>query len=231
MCETGGVQRRSGTTSGTDFVVRVALAIFVALLLAGCGTGDRDRAHGPASGASAPSRVALPRGQVYRDATWQFAIDVPAGWAIQHDFESSYLANGTWKTYAGPQSQGTPVVALVVPDSNRITDAEIRIGVSRSAAEVSRCTTPPDAARAGSQGHEMIGGLEFVTFAASDAGMSHHLDVHGYRVVHDGACYAIDLLVYGVNPQVFDPPATPPFSREQAFTLMHPVVESFRFTQ
>ncbi|HET9818997.1 MAG TPA: hypothetical protein VFP92_07540, partial [Rhodanobacteraceae bacterium] len=165
-----------------------------------------------------------------RDATWQFTIDVPPGWAIHHGFESSYLANGAWKTYAGPQSQGTPVVALVVPGSNRITDAEIRIGVSKSAAEVGRCTAPPDAVRAGSLGHQAIDGVEFTTSAASDAAMSHHLDVQSYRVVHDDTCYAIDLLVYGVNPQVFDPPATPPFSREQAFIRMQPVLESFRFT-
>lgn len=209
---------------------RVTLALVVAVLLSGCGSGNDPRAHESATGAPATSGAATPRGQVYRDATWRFAIDVLPGWTIRHDFESSYLANGAWKTYAGPQSQGTSVVALGVPGSDRITDAEIRIGVSKSADEVRRCTTPPDAVRAGSQGHATIGGVEFVTFAASDAAMSHHLDVQSYRVVHDGTCYAIDLLVYGVNPQVFDPPAAPPFSRDQALARMQPVLESFRFT-
>jgi hypothetical protein len=58
--------------------------------------------------------------------------------------------------------------------------------------------------------------------------MSHSLDVHSYRAVRRGACYAIDLLVYGTNPQVFDPPATPPFSRAEAFARMRSVLASLR---
>lgn len=109
----------------------------------------------------------------------------------------------------------------------QITDAEIRIGVSNATTEVHQCTTPPGAARPGSLAHKEVGGVDFVTFTASDAAMSHPLDVHSYRSVHDGVCYAIDLLVYGVNPQVLGPPATPPFSREQAFTYMRSVLATF----
>lgn len=202
-----------------------------ATLLAACAPGDNaDNAHAQATRAPPAARTSGTDTPTYRDATWRFSIDPPPGWAIHHDFESSYLANGAWKTYADPQSQGTPVVALVVPGSDRITNAEIRIGVSKSAAEVSHCTAPPEAVRPGSLTREVIGGVGFVAFAASDAAMSHYLGVHSYRAVHGGACYAIDLLVYGVNPQVFDPPATPPFSREQAFTRMQSVLASFRFT-
>ena len=59
--------------------------------------------------------------------------------------------------------------------------------------------------------------------------MSHHLDVHAYRTVRDGACYAIDLLVFGVNPAVYDPPATPPFSDAHAFKAMRETLQSLRF--
>lgn len=44
-----------------------------------------------------------------------------------------------------------------------------------------------------------------------------------------GASYAIDLLVYGVNPGVYDPPATPPFSDANAFAAMRTVIQGFRF--
>ena len=44
-----------------------------------------------------------------------------------------------------------------------------------------------------------------------------------------GACYAIDLLVFGVNPQVYDPPAAPPFSDAHAFEAMRSVLGSFAF--
>jgi hypothetical protein len=55
--------------------------------------------------------------------------------------------------------------------------------------------------------------------------------VHAFRAVHDGACYAIDLLVFGVNPEVYDPPATPPFSDARAFDAMRAVIRTFAFDQ
>lgn len=148
---------------------------------------------------------------------------------IRRDFGSSYLANGAWKAFVAPDSQGKPVVALVVPGSNRITDAEIRIGASRAPGEVDRCTTPPATVRAGSIATARINGTTFSTFDAADAAMSHRLDVHAYRVVHAGTCYAIDLLVFGVNPDVYDPPAKPPFSNARAFRAMHAAIQSLRF--
>ena len=186
-----------------------------------------------ASSASPTQRVtsAARSASVYTDTDWNFRIDVASDWKIEHDFAHGYLANGAWKTYAAPDPHGVPVVALIVPGSNQITSAEIRIGASRDANEVARCTAPPDSVRAGSLHSERIDGAEFTTFEASDAAMSHYLDVRSFRSVHDGTCYAIDLLVYGTNPQVYDPPATPPFSKEQAFARMRAVLQSFRFTR
>lgn len=160
---------------------------------------------------------------------WGFRIDAPPGWTLRHDFKSSYLANGAWKTFAGPDSQGQPALSLAMPGSNQVTDAEIRIGASRDPAEVQHCTEPPSAVVPGSVAMQPINGVAFTTFEARDAAMSHHLDVHAYRAVHGGACYAIDLLVFGVNPQVYDPPAMPPFPDAHAFEAMRAVLRSFRF--
>ena len=162
---------------------------------------------------------------------WGFRIDVPSGWTVRRDFQSSYLANGAWKSFAPPNSHGQPVLALAMPDSNKITDAEIRIGVSRDARELHDCTTPPSAVRPGSVETRNVNGVGFTTFEAADAAMSHHLDVHAYRTVRNGACYAIDLLVFGVNPAVYDPPATPPFSDASAFEAMRDVLQSLQFTE
>lgn len=169
--------------------------------------------------------------QVLESAAFGFRIEYPKSWSARRGFRGSYLANDTWKTYAAPESQGTPIAALVVPGSNRITEAELRIGVSRAPAEVRSCSTPPSSARSGSTELERIDGADFSKFAASDAAMNHYLDVHGYRAVHEGACYALDLLVYGVNPGVYDRPPTPPFSKDQAFAAMHEVLRSFHFTR
>ena len=162
-------------------------------------------------------------------AAWGFRIDVPPGWTVQRDFRSGYLANGAWKSFAPPDSHGQSVLALSMPDSNNITDAEIRIGASRDAREVHDCTTPPGAMRPGSIATRKIHGVTFTTFEAADAAMSHHLDVHACRTVRSGTCYAIDLLVYGVNPAVYDPPATPSFSDAYAFAAMREVLRSLEF--
>lgn len=166
----------------------------------------------------------------YADPAWGFKIDVPARWTIHHEFPKDYLANGSWKTFAGPDSSGTPVFSLVVPDSNHVTDAELHIGASKAAQDVRECTSPPPNVRRGSIDEVTVNGTRFTRFEAGDAAMNHHLQVHAYRSVHDGVCYAIDLLVYGVNPDVYDPPATPPFSDEQAFKQMQAVLATFRFT-
>jgi hypothetical protein len=211
-------------------LLRIFLAITVAASLAACNPDHDAGSHQPQASEALPSRTADAGVHRWRDTTWQVSIDVPPGWTIHHDFSASYLANGAWKTYAGPDSQGSPIVALVAPGSNHISDAEIRIGASRAPTEVRHCATPPDAVRPGSLSHETVGGIDFTTFEAADAAMSHYLDVHSYRTVRRGACYAIDLLVYGTNPQVFDPPVTPPFSRAEAFARMRSVLASFRLT-
>ncbi|HET6631730.1 MAG TPA: hypothetical protein VFG73_03375 [Rhodanobacteraceae bacterium] len=167
--------------------------------------------------------------QRYRSDRYGFRIDYPADWTAQRDFDHGYLANGAWKTYAPAGSVGTPVLALVMPHSNDVTAAELRIGVSSDADAVQHCSEPSGAVR-GAVGHATLAGTRFTRFEAADAAMSHYLTVHSYRAVHDGRCYAIDLLVTGTNPQVYDPPATPPFSRDQAFARLHAVLQGFRFT-
>lgn len=180
---------------------------------------------------SAPAVTSIPHSPQFASKRWGFTIAYPADSQVQRDFRHSYLQTGTWKTYAAPDSRGLPVIALTMPGSNHITDAEVRIGVSDNGLELAQCTTPPQAVRKGSVGEVVVNGIPFTHFEAGDAAMSHYLDVHGYRVVHAGTCYAIDLLVYGTNPEVYSPPAKPPFTREQAFTRMRAVLDTFRFTK
>ncbi|MGH8213405.1 MAG: hypothetical protein ACREPP_09285 [Rhodanobacteraceae bacterium] len=207
-----------------------AVSLALALLQCACAPSGEDGGKNAPTAriAASPAPHASAAGG-YTDSPWGFHMDAPPGWKIRHDFTHEYLANDSWKTYAAPDSRGTAVVSLTLPGSNEITSAEIRVGASRDAREIAQCTEPPDSFRAGSLHHERIGDIDFTAFDAADAAMSHYLDVHGYRALHDGACYAIDLLVYGTNPQVYDPPAMPPFSKEQATARMMPVLRTFRF--
>lgn len=223
-----------GCRASDGILVTLLLASCVALTACSAGNRDQSSATRLDAGAQAVIASATPTRTHNRSLTndaWGFRIEAPQGWGVRHDFRSSYLANGTWKTFAPPDSQGKPILALTVPGSNRISDAELRIGASRAADEVRRCATPPSALRPGSVATQRINGVAFTTFEAGDAAMSHHLEVHAWRVVHDGTCYAVDLLVFGVNPQVYDPPATLPFSNAQAFTRMRAVLETFGFTR
>lgn len=207
---------------------RVSLLVASCVTLSACsGGGTADTPPPQPTPATIASKA--PASHAFVNRAWGFHIDVPSGWTLRRDFQSGYLANGAWKTFAAPDSRGEPILSLAVPGSNHITDAEIRIGASRDPAEVRSCTKPPSAAVAGSVAVQRIDGVALTTFEAADAAMSHHLTVHAWRVVRGGACYAIDLLVFGVNPQVYDPPATPPFSDAHAFAAMHAVIRSFGF--
>lgn len=167
----------------------------------------------------------------YVDPVAGFRIDFPRNWRPRRGFDTRYLANDAWKTYAASDSQGTSLLALTMPGSNHVTAAEIRIGISKSANELRGCTQPPDAAQPATLTQTRIGNAQFTSFEAGDAAMSHYLNVHSFRTAHDGACYAIDLLVIGTNPHVFDPPVTPPFEKDAAFARMQRILRSFRFTR
>ena len=140
------------------------------------------------------------------------------------------MDSGTWKAYADPDSHGKPILALVLRGSNKITAAELRIGVSTQPREVAHCSGRPSAA-VGASDQATINGTTFTHFHARDAAMSHYLEVQAYRVVHEERCYAIDLWITGTNPQVYDPPATPPFSRADAMRRLHVLLGTFRFNQ
>ncbi len=159
--------------------------------------------------ASTPTSTA---GATYADPQHRFAIATPADTTLRHDFRRSYFGNAAWKAFADPDSQGTPAAALVLDGSNTITAAELRIGTSEDDNAVAHCLDVPDS------------GVP----SKGDAAMSHYRDVEGYRAVDAGRCYAIDLMISGTRPEVFDPPATPPFPAAKARQKLHDAVQGFR---
>lgn len=197
---------------------RAAISLSAAplLLMAGC-TAVASSPHGAM--------------HTFTSRSYGIAITYPADFVASTTFPRNYLSNGAWEVYAGPHSKGRPIVALVLAGSNSVTDAELRIGASRDPQAVRDCTRPPAAVRPGSVGPVRLDGVRFTRFEADDAAMSHYLLTRGYRAVHDGACYAIDLIVFGTNPAVYDPPRKPPFSHAQAFARLRQALRGFRFTR
>ncbi|HET7371611.1 MAG TPA: copper resistance protein NlpE [Gammaproteobacteria bacterium] len=177
-----------------------------------------------------PAPGAPPHQKTFTSDRYGIRLTYPADLVLHRSFKSSYLAANGWKTYVGPDAPpGRPMVALVMPGSNKITDGELRIGVSRDPAAVATCMRLPNAARPGTQTQVTIDGVPFTSFKAADAAMSHYLTVRSFRGMHRGTCYAFDVLVFGTNPMMYSPPATLPFSKDAVFETLVPVVMQIRF--
>lgn len=133
----------------------------------------------------------------------------------------------SWKLFAGQDSVGTPLVGVVLDGSNKITSGEMRIGSSDNAASVAACLAlPAEAAGPASPDAVEIGGVPFTHFKVADAAMSHYVSADSYRAVRNGTCYAIDLVVAGTRPEVYDPPRIPPFSQQQAQARLSKALDS-----
>ncbi len=134
---------------------------------------------------------------------------------LRRDFTRSYLALDGWKLFDASGSKGSPLAALVLDGSNEVTAAELRLGRSDDAGAVADCLTPP-AEATGPVDTVDVGSVSFTHFPVGDAAMSHYVSAESYRAVQQGRCYAIDLVVAGTRPEVYDPPRTPPFSNDEA---------------
>ena len=167
---------------------------------------------------------------VFTEATPGIALDAVPGMQLRHDFTRSYLALDSWKLFAGLGSTGTPLAALVLEGSNEVTAAELRLGRSDDAVAVQQCLDlPPEATSAADT--VQIDGVPFTHFSAGDAAMSHYVSAESYRAVQHGRCYAIDLVVAGTRPEVYDPPRQPPFSNEEAKQKLATALEAVHWVR
>lgn len=199
--------------------IRVTLiSTAMAVLAAACSQQAADAAAGTRTAPKAPPATAAAAGgggQAFADPAAGIVLHTVPHTTVRRDFKRGYLALDHWKLYPAAGSTGTPLVAMVLDGSNVVTAAEMRIGRSTGEADIKACTTPPQEAT-GPVGSVEVGGVPFVHFSVSDAAMSHYLSAESYRAVHRGTCYAIDLIVAGTRPEVYDPPRIPPFTQDQA---------------
>lgn len=188
----------------------------------------------PGACAQAPTAAlaaATAAGSPVVDRAHGIAIAIPQGMHLQRNFRRDHLADVGWKTFAPADSHGEPVLALALDGSNAITAAELRIGVGNDAQALAHCRDVPASGVPPETAEVMLAGVSFLRFHATDAAMSHFLDVEAYRAVHAGRCYAIDLLITGTRPEVYDPPATPPFDHVVAWVKLRRALAGLRFTE
>lgn len=205
----------------SNMAIKAGLVASVVLFLL---TGCAQQAVSPYRGASSAALA------TFTSAQSGFTLTYPDALELKRDFNRPFHTVGGWKTYMGLEApRGHAVMALVVPGSGATIDAELRIGVSRNANALALCTQLPTTAHAGSKHTVMISGVPFTAFVASDYGSGHHLTVHSFRAVHWNTCYAIDVLVFG-RTAALSGSGDLPFSRDEAFARLLPVVRHFRFT-
>ena len=156
------------------------------------------------------------------------ALAAVPGMELRRDFTRSYLTLDDWKLFDASGSKGSPLAALVLDGSNEVTAAELRLGRSDDAGAVADCLTPP-AEATGPVDTVDVGGVSFTHFPVGDAAMSHYVSADSYRAVQQGRCYAIDLVVAGTRPEVYDPPREPPFSNELAKQKLREALNSIHW--
>lgn len=153
------------------------------------------------------------------------------GFELQQHFRRSYFGGDQWKSFAGPDSVGRPLAALVLHGSNEVTAAELRLGSSNNAGALAECVQAANSAETSRTEEVRIDGQVFHHFHAADAAMSHYLDVDAYRAVRHGHCIAIDLVIVGTRPEVYDPPRMPPFDQATAKARLQQALAAVRITR
>ncbi|OHV12900.1 hypothetical protein [Kushneria phosphatilytica] len=143
----------------------------------------------------------------------------------------SYFGSHGWNSFVSSDSPGKRLLTLQLPESDDISRAQWRLGISHDSMAVYRCLAPAESATSNSEGTATIDGHRFITFKANEAGMNHYRTIHAYRSVIDGTCYAIDLVVEGVNGKVYDPPRKPPFSQAQALKRLQQINDKLQLEE
>lgn len=191
--------------------------LFVGAVLAGLAAC----AHIPESNGPGAAR--------FDSAEYDVAMVYPASLRVMRGFESSYFLQQRWNPDAAPGVPGEGVLTLTLPESNKLTTGELRLGVSDDSQAVDDCALPNDG-NAGTVSHVVIDGVTFKRRDTGDAGMNHHLSRQAYRGVAHGHCYAIDLIVDGTNPSVYPGDPTPPFTQKAAFKRLTALLDGLTFS-
>ncbi|MCU5783773.1 hypothetical protein MA04_03073 [Alcanivorax balearicus MACL04] len=197
---------------------RIATPLLVALLiLAGCdSTGETGTKASPNAFHSDEYGIGL-------------AYDNHQAHAVTET--GGYFGDPTWRLDAEADAPGERLLVLRLNDSDEILTGELRLGVSRDPDQVKHCTRPGALATSSETGTTELDGALFTTYRGGDAAMNHFQNLRAYRAVHQSTCYAIDLVLQGTNPEVYDPPREAPFSREEGFARLKALLSGVAFDE
>lgn len=177
----------------------------------------------------------------YVNRTYGFEISYPKNLTPETAFDSYYHLSSFWRAEAGPDSTGTPVVAIPVYRIHQggvatgkpyplYFDAEVRVGVSNNPADIANCLKPDPGYASQKVTNVNINGLTFEKFDFQSAGMMQYLQGESYRIIHNNLCFAIEQIKTGSSYR--DPsmlPGTPDSVLNGYYDETGQIIKSFRF--
>ncbi len=167
---------------------------------------------------------------IWIDSTYDFQFIYPSHLKTSRQFEPGYLQDGRWSWF-GNKEQGHSLVSVSLPTTaQKTTMAEIRIGVSEDPDVVQTCRALPSNARPDSLKTVQHRGTTYTFFSGGDAAMNKSVAVQAYRTVYRNRCYSTELMVYGTDPDVLDPPDYAAMKPDEAMTRLASLWRQMDFT-
>lgn len=171
--------------------------------------------------------VVVPKFATYEIPQYGFSITYPKTVIATTTIEASYLLSVNWSVVEA-NNKGSVVYQLVLPKSNDILTAEIRVGASDIGSNMTECLSPKENY---TSTLEIINNREYTVFSGQDAGLGHFAFTKSYRAVVDDTCFAIEKIIYGVRGENFDPPRQAPYTVETAELELQSIIETMKFVQ
>ncbi len=144
--------------------------------------------------------------QIFTSAPLGLTLRYPADLAPRDTFTPNSFDRGAWRvSYAADVGPGMRIVAFALPSlhasdagGDSEASAELRIGVSRDPDVVASCLTyGMNSGDNIASDTRTLGGVVFIEVPDNgDGGLQQRISSDDLRAVHDGACYAIDLVQF-----------------------------------
>lgn len=180
---------------------------------------------------------------MYMNDQYGFMLEYPKTIEATTTFANSYTLQNEWRFEPGPNSIGTAVISIPVfhIDQGGVAtgkayplffDAEVRVGVSSNPKDVADCLKPDPNYTNQPETDVTIAGVPFKRFSFQDAAMMKYVQGESYRVVHNGACYAVEQVKTGSDYR--DPTMTagiPDATLTGYYDEAGSILQTFQFTR
>jgi hypothetical protein len=147
----------------------------------------------------------------YQDKDYGFTLKYPPDLKIQHEFTTSYFVHGAWSlnNLASPDNNSTQHSLVEIPlqdakgdgkdGSSYYYQAFLRIGVSKTSADLTSCEEASNNFVSGKPDRMQINDHTFYAFTFADAGMSQFGAATIYRTLNKNICYSLEFVEDGSN--------------------------------